>query len=77
LKFFVVGKIRNAQTFARGRKIRELARLNRTYGAAFWLKRRGVALVELSNGSLRWAEVHWYESRNSGRKELKIKRFLD
>lgn len=67
----------NAHTFARGSAIRELKRLRRTYGSGFWLKRRGMAHVELADGSVRLAELHWYEGRGLGRKEVKIKRFLD
>jgi hypothetical protein len=29
------------------------------------------------NGSLRRAEIHWYEAHGVGKKGLKIKRFLD
>jgi len=31
----------------------------------------------LNDGSVHFAEVHWYEATGIGRKELKIKRFLD
>jgi hypothetical protein len=34
-------------------------------------------MVRLINGSIRWAEVHWYEAQGIGRKGWKIKRFLD
>jgi hypothetical protein len=36
-----------------------------------------VASVRLADGSISRAEVHWYEAHGIGRKELKIKRFLD
>ena len=29
------------------------------------------------NGSVRRAEIHWYEAHGVGKKGLKIKRFLD
>jgi hypothetical protein len=32
--------------------------------------------VRLANGSIRLAEIHWYEAGAFGRKELKIKRLL-
>jgi len=38
---------------------------------------RGLALVELSNGRVRQAELHWYEASGIGKKEFKIKRFVD
>jgi hypothetical protein len=33
--------------------------------------------VQLSDGSEKLAEVHWYEATGLGRKELKIERYLD
>jgi len=38
---------------------------------------KGAALVELQDGSLRSAEVHWFEAHGIGRRKLKIKRFLN
>ena len=75
--FEIVGEISEAQTFASGRAIHELRRLVRTYGDGRWRKRKGVAAVELENGELRKAEVHWYEATGIGRKEIKVKRYLE
>jgi hypothetical protein len=33
--------------------------------------------VRKRSGSVRWAEVHWYEAHGIGRRGWKIKRFLD
>ena len=77
MHFEVVGEIRNVETFAVGRSIREQARLNRIYGRGRWRKRKGVATVRLPDGETRLAELHWYEASGIGRKELKIKRYLD
>jgi hypothetical protein len=38
---------------------------------------KGVAEIRLARGSVRLAEVHWYEARGVGRRGWKIKRFLD
>lgn len=35
------------------------------------------ATVRLVNGSVRRAEIHWYEAHGVGKRGLKIKRFLD
>ena len=35
------------------------------------------AKVRLRGGSIRNAEVHWYEAHGIGRKKLKIKELLD
>lgn len=77
MEFKVIGEITQAETFAAGREIRELPRLRRAYGSGNWRKRKGIARVRLADGTERRAEVHWYEAHGIGRKELKIKRFLD
>ena len=58
--FELVGEITNIQTIARGRGIRELARLNRTYGHTNWRKLKGEGMILLRNGALRRVELHWY-----------------
>jgi hypothetical protein len=75
--FEVVGEITEVETFAVGASIRELPRLRRVYGAGRWRKRKGIAQVRLADGTVGKAEVHWYEAHGIGRKEMKIKRFLD
>ncbi len=76
MDFEIVGDISAVETFARGRSIRELARLVRTYGRGRWRKRKGMAKVRLADGSTAYAEIHWYEAAGVGRKEFKIKRYL-
>jgi hypothetical protein len=75
--FTVIGEIADIETFATGRKIRERARLVKRYGKGRWRKRKGLARVRLPDETIRNAEVHWYEATGIGRKELKIKRYLD
>ena len=75
MSFRIVGDISDAETIARGSGIRELPRLRRTYGPGSW--RKGVARIRLRNGSVRIAEVHWYEAHGIGRREFKRKRYLD
>ena len=77
MNFEIVGDIGEIETFASGRGIRELARLNRVYGRGRWRKRKGTAIIRLSDGTERHAELHWYEASGIGRKEYKIKRYLD
>jgi hypothetical protein len=38
---------------------------------------KGVADVELPDGTIRRAELHGYEASGIGKKEFKIKRFVD
>lgn len=75
--FRILGSIRGIETIATGAAIREIARLRRLYGRGRWRKRTGLARVELSDGAVRTAEVHWYEATGIGRREFKIKRYLD
>jgi len=71
--FEVVGPIRNVETIASGREIRELRRLQRRFGRARWRKRKGIATVRLEDDTLHTAEVHWYEAHGIGRREMKLK----
>lgn len=77
MDFEIIGEIRLAETFARGSAIRELNRLRKFYGLGNWRKRKGCAMVRLSDGTLREAEIHWYEANGIGKREFKIKHYLD
>ena len=76
MRFEILGEISGIETFASGSAIREVARLRRVYGRARWRKRKGVARVRLSDGSIHVAEIHRYEAAGVGRKEFKIKHLL-
>jgi hypothetical protein len=75
--FEILGPLRNVETIATGTGIRELPRLRRMYGLGRWRKRKGDATIQLVDGAIRNAELHWYEASGVGKKEFKIKRFLD
>ena len=75
--FTVVGEVTSIETFAAGRAIRELERSRQRYGKGRWRKRKGHARVRLSDGTIRLAQLHWYEATGLGKKEFKIKRYLD
>ncbi len=77
MHFEVVGEITAVETFAVGGAIRELRRLRKAYGPGRWRKRKGFAQVRFADDSTATAELHWYEAHGIGRKEMKIKRFLD
>ena len=76
MSFEIVGPLRDIETFATGREIRELGRLRRLYGKGRWRKRKALTTVRLADGSVLPAEVHWYEAAGIGKKEFKIKRFI-
>jgi hypothetical protein len=73
----IVGPIRDVETIAEGNGIRERARLRKAYGGHLWRKKKGVARLELEDGSTRIAEIHWYETHGIGKREHKVKRYLD
>jgi hypothetical protein len=76
MHFEILGEISNIETFATATGIREVARLRRMHGRGRWRKRKGFARVRLMDGSIRVAELHWYEAAGIGRKEFKIKHLL-
>ncbi|HEX2164589.1 MAG TPA: hypothetical protein VHM02_11625 [Thermoanaerobaculia bacterium] len=71
------GEIFEVEVIAVGDAIREVRRLEKVHGAGRWRKLKGVAMVELPDGEVAWAEVHWYEAHGRGRRELKIKRLVE
>jgi hypothetical protein len=75
--FEVVGQITESETIAIGNSIRELPQLRARFGHGRWRKRKGVANVRLLDGTIRLAEVHWYEAHGIGKVRVKIKRYLD
>ena len=76
MKFEILDEISETETFATGSAIRESTRLKRVYGRGRWRKRKGIARIRLSDGSVHLAELHWYEASGIGRKEFKIKHLL-
>jgi hypothetical protein len=77
MHFEVVGAITRIETIAVGRQIRDVRRLQKVYGKGQWRKVKGVALIRLQDGTIRKAELHWYEAHGIGREEIKRKRYLD
>lgn len=74
--FEILGEISHTETFAKGSGIREIARLRKRFGRGRWRKRKGIARVRLSDGSLHLAEIHWYEATGIGKRDFKIKRLI-
>ena len=71
----IIGNINSVQTIAKGRGIREYAQLVTHFGGKNWLKRKGVATVEIE-GVFVSAEVHWYECHGIGKVKMKVKQWL-
>jgi hypothetical protein len=77
MPFIIRGNITEIEVIATGKSVRQRGALRRRYGAGRWRKLKGVAMVELVDGSTRRAELHWFEAHGIGKKNFKIKRFLD
>lgn len=73
MDFEIIGEIASTETIARGRSIRDVARLRKRYGKGRWKKMKGLATVRLEDGTIHTAELHWYEAHGIGKKEFKIK----
>ncbi len=65
------------EIIARRFSIQNLNRLRRDYGGRNWRKLKDKASVELEDDSIRYAELHWYECHGIGKREVKIKCWLD
>ena len=75
--FKLVSPITKRQVIATGPGVRVQSLLRKLHGPARWRKMKGVAQVELANGVLRWVELHWYEAHGIGKRDMKIKNYLD
>jgi hypothetical protein len=74
--FKLRGEISGIAVIAAGKSIRVLSKLENLYGRGRWRKLKGRALVELPDGSVTLAEIHWYEAQGIGRKDMKVKHLL-
>jgi len=76
LEFEILGEIRGAETIATGRGVYIRRYLERAYGKGRWRKMRGMTTVRLADGTIREAEIHWFEAHGIGRKDFKINRVI-
>jgi hypothetical protein len=77
MDFEIIGEISDVEIIAVSGGIKNIVRLRRVYGKGRWRKLKGVARVQLRNGKIRQAELHWYEAHGIGKREIKRKRYLD
>jgi hypothetical protein len=77
MNFEIIGKITDIETIAVGSSIRILPVLRRRFGKGRWRKLKGIAQVRLYDGTIRLAEVHWFEAHGIGKRFIRIKRYLD
>jgi len=75
--FEILTEISNIEIIAVSGGIHDLRRLVKSFGAGRWRKLKGTATVRLENGRVRRAELHWYEAHGIGKRDVKIKRYID
>ncbi|WP_448593855.1 hypothetical protein [Thermoflexus hugenholtzii] len=75
-RFKILSEIRDIETIASGRGVYIRRQLERVYGRGRWRKMKGIAIVELADGTICEAEIHWYEAHGIGRRDFKIKRVI-
>ena len=74
--FEIISEIRGIETIAAGRSVYIRRYLERTYGKGRWHKMKGIGTVQLADGGICEAEIHWFEAHGIGRKDFKIKRVI-
>jgi hypothetical protein len=77
MHFEIVGQISEIEVIAAGSGIRILPLLRERYGRGRWRKLKGIANVRLSDGTIRLAEIHWFEAHGIGKRKMRIKLYLD
>jgi hypothetical protein len=74
--FKILEEVSQVEIIATGRAIRELRRLRKRYRGRRWRKLKVMAKIELTDGTICLAELHWYEAHGVGPKEF-IKEILE
>ena len=76
MKFDILSDISDIETIAAGQGVHIRRHLERTYGRGRWRKMKGIATIQLSDGTVCEAEIHWFEAHGIGRRDFKVKRVL-
>lgn len=77
MKFKIISEVSNVEYIARGTSVKIRSYLRKAYGYGRWRKVKGIATVRMPNGDERKVELHWYEAHGIGKRDMKIKRYLD
>ena len=70
-------KYRGGKVNCNRQSIRDIRNIRKQFGPGRWRKLKGIATVHLFDGTIRKAEIHWYEAHGVGKRKFKIKSFLD
>lgn len=76
MEFEILGEIKDVEKIATGRGVYIRRCLERTYGKGRWRKMKGIATVQLADGTICEAEIHWFEAHGVERRDFKIKRVI-
>lgn len=77
MHFKILGAILDIESIAAGTALRERSGCGRPTVKVAGKKLKGTAEVELQDGTICHAEIHWYEAHGIGAKEYKIKRIFE
>lgn len=77
MDFEILGELSVVEIIAVNLSVRESTDLKARYGGRRWRKLKGIGTVRLASGSVRRAELHWYEAHGVDKRKMKIKRLLD
>jgi hypothetical protein len=72
----ILSVIRDIEKIATGRDVRIRSHLEDAFGKGRWRKMKGIAIVQLADGTICQAEIHWFEAHGIGRKDFKLKRVI-
>lgn len=75
--FEIISEISEIKPIAVGSQIRALKRLRKQFGRGRWSKLKGIAHVKFESSRIRRVELHWYQAHGTGKRKIKIKRYLD
>ena len=72
----ILSEIRNEEVIAKGAAVKIRKQLEKLYGHGNWKKMKGIADVRLADGSVKQAEIHWFEAHGIGKKNIKVKYYV-
>ena len=70
MQFEVIGDITDVEPIAVGKGVRIRKLLVKRFGRGRWRKLKGFGQVRLPDGTIRAAELHWFEAHGIGRKKM-------
>ena len=73
MDFEIIGEITQIETICHGSGVQNREQLQCQYTQDRWRKLRGIASVHLVDNSVRFAEIHWYQTDSIDKIEFKLK----